>query len=118
MDRYQGSCHCGRVAFIVEGAIAGPVIDCNCSLCRRRGSLLAFFPRAALVLSTPEQDMATYTFNTHAIRHHFCPTCGIATFGEGIDPRSGAPMAAVNVRCLDGVDLATLPVMPYDGASR
>ena len=118
MNRYQGSCHCGRIAFTVEGDIAGPVIDCNCSLCRRRGSLLAFFPRTALALSTPEQDMATYTFNTRAIRHHFCPTCGIAPFGEGTDPKSGEAMAAVNVRCLDGLDLAALPVVHYDGASR
>ena len=117
MTTYRGSCHCGRIAFTLEGAINGPVIDCNCSLCRRRGGLLAFLPRRALHLSTPEADMATYTFNTHAIRHHFCPACGIAPFGEGVDPKTGEATAAVNVRCLDGVDLAALPVMQYDGAS-
>lgn len=115
--QHEGSCHCGRIAFSVEGEIAS-VIDCNCSICRRRGSLLAFFPRSALVLETPAADLATYTFHTHAIRHHFCPTCGVAPFSEGVDPRTGAEIAAVNVRCLPNVDLATLTITPFDGASR
>ena len=55
---HQGSCHCGRIAFTLEGEIE-TAIDCNCSLCRRRGSLLAFFPRSALALHTPEADIAT-----------------------------------------------------------
>ncbi len=117
MTIHQGSCHCGAIAFTIEGPIEA-AIDCNCSLCRRRGGLLAFFPREALVLRTPEADMATYTFNTHAIRHHFCTTCGVAPYSEGIDPRSGEPMAAVNLRCLPDLDLATLKVVAYDGASR
>lgn len=114
---HDGSCHCGRIAFTLQGEV-GAVIDCNCSLCRRRGSLLAFFPRSALELRTPDADIATYTFNTHAIRHRFCPTCGCAPFGEGTDPRTGEATVAVNVRCLPEVDLATLQVIPYDGAHR
>ena len=115
MTTHAGSCHCGRIAFTLEGDI-GQVIDCNCSMCRRRGGLLAFFRRSAMTLSTPERDIATYTFNKHLIRHHFCPTCGIAPFGEGKDPKTGDATVAINVRCLDGVDLAALEVIPYDGA--
>ncbi len=45
---YQGSCHCGRIAFTVQAeAPISDVIDCNCSMCRRRGSLLWFAPREA-----------------------------------------------------------------------
>lgn len=116
MAIHEGSCHCGKVAYTVEGEI-GAVIDCNCSICRRRGHLLAFFPRAALTLKTPDADLATYTFNRNAIRHRFCPNCGCGTFGEGTDPKTGAPMVAVNVRCLADVDLSSLKVMPFDGAS-
>ena len=76
---HAGSCHCGRIAFELEGEV-DKAIDCNCSMCRRRGALLAFFPREALRLSTPEADMATYTFNRHALQHRFCPSCGIAPF--------------------------------------
>ena len=114
---HKGSCHCGRIRFALEGEL-GSVIDCNCSLCRRRGSLLAFFPRSAMRLETPDADIATYTFNTRAIRHRFCATCGCAPFGEGTDPRTGEATVAINVRCLEGVDLASLQVVPFDGASR
>ncbi|GHD64581.1 hypothetical protein GCM10007164_00460 [Luteimonas padinae] len=114
---YQGGCHCGGITFELEAEAITEAIDCNCSMCRRRGSLLAFFPRAALTLSTPESALGTYTFNRNAIRHHFCPTCGIAPFSEGVDPRSGAEMAAVNLRCVPGIDLSALKVTPVDGAS-
>lgn len=116
MAKHQGSCHCGNVAFTLEGEV-GPVVDCNCSICRRRGSLLAFYPREAVTLQTPEEDLATYTFNTHAIRHRFCTNCGICVFGEGTDPTSGKAMIAVNVRTLPDVDLDSLQVQKYDGAS-
>lgn len=113
--RYKGSCHCGQVAFEVEGEIS-QVVDCNCSICSRKGALLWFVPRNQLQLLTPEDKLGTYTFNTHRIKHHFCPTCGIHPFGEGADP-GGNAVAAVNVRCLEGVDLAALPVKHFDGRS-
>ncbi len=111
--QYTGSCHCGRIAFTVEGAIDG-ALACNCSICRRKGSLLWFVPRSALELRTPEADLSTYSFNRHAIRHNFWAVCGIHPFGEGSDPR-GNPIAAINLRCVDDVDLDTIPVQHYDG---
>ena len=113
---HSGSCHCGRIAFTVEGEVA-QAIDCNCSMCRRRGSLLGFFPREAFVLSSKEGDYGTYRFNTERIAHHFCHTCGVAPFSEATDPKTGQPMVAVNLRCLSGVDLEALRVHHYDGAA-
>lgn len=110
---YQGSCHCGRVAFEVEGELA-QVADCNCSICSRKGALHWFVPRDKLRLLTPEEHLATYAFGSHTIFHRFCPNCGIHPFGEGADP-SGSRIAAVNVRCLEGVDFASLPVQHFDG---
>ena len=112
---YKGSCHCGKVAFEVEGEIEG-AITCNCSICLRRGSVLWFVPRERLQLHTPEEAASTYTFNKHVIKHRFCPTCGILPYGEGIDP-NGNRMAAINIRCLEGVDLASIPVQNIDGHS-
>jgi len=93
-------------------------LDCNCSLCRRRGGLLWFGPRAALDLKTAAADVATYQFNQHHLEHHHCRTCGVAPFSEGVDPRSGQAMVAVNVRCLPGVDLDGLTITRFDGASK
>lgn len=116
MTTHKGSCHCGRIAFEVEGEIDSG-LACNCSICSRKGSLLWFVPREKLKLFTPESDMSTYTFNKHVIRHHFCPKCGIHPFGEGKDPKGNA-MAAVNLRCIEGLDLDKVPVKHFDGRSR
>lgn len=109
----HGSCHCGRIAFEVEGAPT-TAMACNCSICQRKGALMWFVPREDLRLLTPDEDAATYTFNKHAIRHRFCPTCGIHPYGEGVDP-DGRDMAAVNIRCLDDVDINTIPVTVFNG---
>jgi hypothetical protein len=112
---HKGSCHCGRIAFEVEGEIGG-AMACNCSICSRKGSLMWFVAREKLHLLTPEENAATYTFNKHVIKHRFCPTCGIHPYGEGVDPK-GNRMAAINIRCLEGIDLATIPVKHFDGRS-
>ena len=70
---YQGSCHCGRIAFQAEGTI-GQALSCNCSICLRKGSLLWFIPRDQLHLTSPEDAASTYTFNKHVIEHVFCST--------------------------------------------
>ena len=115
MTTHKGSCHCGRIAFEVDGEIDSG-LACNCSMCSRKGSLLWFVPRGKLRLLTPESDLATYRFNKHVIQHHFCPDCGIHPFGEGRD-RNGNAMAAVNLRCIEGLDPDSIPVKRFDGRS-
>jgi len=113
---YRGSCHCGKVAFEVSGEI-GTVMSCNCSMCQRKGALMWFVPREQMHLLTPDDHAGSYLFNKHVIKHRFCPTCGIHTYGEGTDPK-GKATAAINVRCLEGIDLAAIPVTHFDGRSR
>ena len=111
--KHSGSCHCGAVAFEVEGEIK-EALACNCSMCQRKGSLLWFVPREKLRLLTPENAASTYMFNKHVIKHRFCATCGIHPYGEGTDPKGNAT-AAVNIRCLEGIDLEAIPTNHYDG---
>jgi hypothetical protein len=109
----KGSCHCGQIIFEVEGEVS-QVIQCNCSMCRRKGTLMWFVPRQALNLQTSLERMSTYTFNKHVIKHYFCPNCGIHPFGEAITP-TGQEMAAINVRCLEDVDLSSLKIQHFNG---
>ncbi len=55
-------------------------------------------------------------FLKHVIKHRFCQTCGIHPYGEGTDP-NGNRMAAINIRCLEGIDLESVPVQHFDGRS-
>ena len=113
--KYKGSCHCGKVAFEVEGELNG-AMACNCSMCSRKGSLLWFVPRDHLHVLASEADIGTYTFYKHLVKHRFCQTCGIHTYGEGTDPK-GNRMGAINIRCLEGIDLESVPVQHFDGRS-
>ncbi|OYU95892.1 MAG: aldehyde-activating protein [Burkholderiales bacterium PBB5] len=110
---HQGSCHCGQVRFEVQGDITS-ALSCNCSICQRKGALLWFVPRSALHLLTPEDNAKTYLFNRHTIKHRFCPNCGIHPYGEAASP-SGEIMAAINLRCVEGIDLQTVPITHFDG---
>ena len=115
MAKHGGGCHCGRVRYEVETDL-GQVVSCNCSICQKRGSLLTFVPRAQFKLLSGEHDQADYQFNKKMVHHLFCSTCGVGSFARGIGP-DGAEMIAVNVRCLDDVDIETLTLTPYDGKS-
>jgi hypothetical protein len=92
------------------------VISCNCSICEKRGLLLVFAPSDQFRLLSGGDKLADYQFNKKVIHHQFCPNCGIEAFARGTSP-GGGEMVAINVRCLDGVDLGSLTLTPYDGRS-
>jgi len=115
METYAGGCHCGHVRYEVKLDLAKPVISCNCSMCGRSGTLLTFVPADQFTLISGDDVLIDYQFNKHVIHHLFCRICGIKSFARGTGPKG--PTVAINTRCLDGVDLANLNVMPYDGKS-
>ncbi len=117
MSQEHGSCHCGKVQFDVEIDLENPVITCNCSICKRSGTMLAFVPEAQFTLRSGEDALTDYQFGQKVIHHLFCSTCGIRAFARG-KGRDGSPMVAVNTRSLEGVDITTLKTIQYDGASR
>ena len=109
----KGGCHCGKIAYEFEGEI-GAVLECNCSLCEKRGGLLHAVVASQFTLKTPRENLGTYKFNKHVIDHHFCPNCGISPFSEGTG-RNGEKMVMINVRCVDGVDPHALNVRTFNG---
>jgi hypothetical protein len=113
---HKGGCHCGKVRYEVTTPLQA-VMECNCSHCARKGFLLTFVPPEQFKLLDGEDALTEYLFNKKAIHHLFCSTCGVQSFGRGNGP-DGKPMIAVNVRCLDDVDLGALQVTYFDGKSR
>ena len=116
MATHQGGCQCGQVRYTVEIELDNP-ISCNCSRCGKLGSILAFAPASAFTLLQGEDALTEYRFNTHRISHLFCKTCGIESFGRGVAP-DGMETVAINVRCLDHIDVFALKPHPFDGKSR
>lgn len=90
-------------------------------MCKRAGTILAFAPEPTFELQSGNDSLTDYQFNNKVIHHYFCSTCGIKPFGikpfgKGVAP-DGSTVVAVNVRCLDGIDLDSLECQHYDGAS-
>jgi len=108
---YEGGCHCGRVRFRVTADL-DRVSECNCSVCAKKVFLPLIAPPESFELMSGQDDLAAYTFKTGVARNDFCRHCGIHSFYV---PRSDPDKIDVNVRCLDGVDLASLAISRFDG---
>ena len=108
---YEGGCHCGRVRFRVTASL-DRVIYCNCSVCSKKGFLHLIVAPNEFDLIRGKDALTTYRFNTGVAQHTFCSTCGIHPFYV---PRSDPDKIDVNVRCLDGIDLAALAIGQFDG---
>lgn len=114
-EKHQGGCQCGAVRYEVEVDLESTII-CNCSRCRKLGLVLAFAQPAAFTLHSGADAVTEYRFNSKAIQHLFCATCGVESYANGRGP-DGTAMTAINVNCLDGVDARALESTPVDGAS-
>jgi hypothetical protein len=108
---YEGGCHCGRVRFRVTAELDG-ITDCNCSICTKKGFLHLIVPPEQFELVSGADALAEYRFNTGTARHMFCRFCGIHPFYV---PRSDPDKIDVNLRCLEGIDLAAIEIEPFDG---
>jgi hypothetical protein len=113
-DRLRGSCHCGTVKFEVDTP-ATPAMRCNCSVCRRKGALMSPpFAAHSLRITSGEDALSLYQFNTRVAKHYFCKHCGIYTFHQ---TRKDPGQWRVNLGCIDGIDIYALEASVGDGAS-
>ena len=112
IETYEGGCHCGRVRFRVRADLA-QLLECNCSICTKKGILHLIVPPEHFELFRGQEDLATYQFNTNTAKHTFCRHCGIHSFYV---PRSDPDKISINARCLEGIDTAALkPAHFFDG---
>lgn len=112
-----GKCHCGAVEFKVtlKNGIEN-VRRCNCSLCRRKGTLMASVPLADLQVIKGAETLTLYQWNTFTAKHYFCSVCGIYTHHQR---RSVPTEYGFNIACIDDVDPFSYEDVPVgDGASQ
>lgn len=112
-NELHGSCHCKLVRFVVRvPSDSITVLDCNCSICAKKGYLHLTVPKDRVTFSSDSSRwMTTYRFGTDAAKHTFCSTCGVQAIYV---PRSNPECYAVNVRCLD-LDGKMLQIVKLDG---
>lgn len=107
----EGSCHCGAVRVEVP-EIPKQLTSCNCSICRRLGTLMAYYhPDHVKVLGPTD----TYAWGDRSIAFHRCQSCGCATHWSSLDPKLTDRMG-VNARLLDPKVLDGVRIRKFDGA--
>lgn len=106
MTSLKGSCHCGAVKFEVRNQEQPEKLArCNCSLCRRRGAIMATALVDDLVITEGEDKLSLYQWNTRIARHYFCSLCGIYTHHHR---RRFPEQCGYNVACIEGIDMENL----------
>jgi hypothetical protein len=92
-----GSCHCGAVRIGVPSA-PDWVGSCNCSICRRTGTLMAYYADDGSV--RVEGETVAYIWGDRMIALRHCPVCACFTHWESTGESYGR--VGVNARLLDG----------------
>jgi hypothetical protein len=113
---HKGACHCGSVQF--ELTLPDGLSDlrrCDCSMCRRRGAIVASVPLDGINITRGEGELSLYQFNTMTAKHYFCSKCGIYTHHQR---RSNPTQYGFNVACLEDVNPFELGDIPtLDGVN-
>jgi hypothetical protein len=109
----EASCHCGAVRIEVEVPPA-QLTSCNCSLCRRYGTLWAYYRPAQVRIVQGAGTTVAYVQGERTLAAHHCPTCGCVTHWASL---TGADRMAVNARLMDERDIEGVRVRRLDGAS-
>lgn len=96
------SCHCGKVQ--IELTLPNGLEKlrrCDCSMCRRRGAIVASVILANMKIISGQDFLGCYQFNTFTAKHYFCKNCGIYTHHQR---RSVPTEYGFNVGCLEGIN--------------
>ena len=113
---HRASCHCGAVELELD--LPDGIVDprrCDCSICRRKGAVVASVPLHGLRVVKGADRLKLYQFNTNTARHYFCSNCGIHTHHQR---RSNPRQYGYNVGCLEGVNPLKIPgVATEDGVN-
>jgi len=108
---HMATCHCGGVK--LKLTLPNGIEDsrrCDCSMCRRRGAIMASVHLENLEVVQGIELLGVYQFNTLTAKHFFCTKCGIYTHHQR---RSNPSQFGYNVGCLEGVnpfDIEDVPV--------
>ena len=109
----EAVCHCGAVQVEVPHA-PNEVKECNCSICRRTGALMAYYsPKDVRVI--PESGATDiYTWGDREIEFHRCKVCGNFTHWSPVD--RALDRMGVNARLMPPEILVDIRILKFDGA--
>jgi hypothetical protein len=109
------SCHCGAVRMEIAETPAR-LTDCNCSICRRLGTLWAYYRPDQVSFIGASDATFFYSWGDRDLEFHHCRICGCTTHWAAAD-KTKAERMGVNARLFDPADLEQIPIRKVDGAA-
>ncbi len=107
---HKCACHCGTVQFEADLPDILQPSRCNCSICAMKGAVVVYVALDQVRVTSGEDALSCYQFNTKVAKHYFCSNCGIHCFHQA---RSDPDKYGINVSCIEGMgpyDFAEIPV--------
>lgn len=111
-----GSCHCCKVGWALEGD-PGSITACNCTLCRRYGTLWAYdYEGGRIAISGACASYRRTDKKRPTLEILFCPFCACVVSWRGLGlNEDGRRRMAVNLRLARPEEIAHLPIDHFDG---
>jgi hypothetical protein len=108
-------CHCGAVRVEVPRRPRS-LTNCNCSICRRYGTLWAYYKASEVRVIGAPGATSEYSWGDKTLRFVRCNTCGCITHWEPILRKEDSRMG-VNARNFEPGSLGSVRIRLLDGAS-
>ena len=111
----SATCHCGAVRIEIPQRPRW-LTNCNCSICRRYGTLWTYFKRSEVQITAAPGATKGYSWGPKDLRFVRCDTCGCITHWEAVAGDGNSKMG-VNARNFDPVELGDVEIELCDGAA-
>jgi len=109
------TCHCGAVRLEIPRK-PRRLTRCNCSICRRYGTLWAYYKARDVRIHAAPGAVASYSWGDRSLKFVRCATCGCITHWEPTPVREDSRIG-VNAGNLDPGAIAAARVRRFDGAT-
>ena len=109
------TCHCKEVQIELNlDKGFEDLVRCNCSLCKRRGYIMAKIKLENLKIVKGQDKLSVYKFGKkYLTEHFFCKICGIYTHHRSY---TNPENYEYNIACIDKVDTFKYKDIPvFDG---
>ena len=109
-----GTCHCGAVRLVLPRRPRS-LTACNCSICRRYGTLWAYYKAGTVRVEHARGATSAYLWGDRRLKFVRCARCGCVTHWER-SRRTPASRTGVNARLFEPELLRDVRIRLLDGA--
>ena len=114
-QKIESSCHCGALKLQIDAEVPTSLTACNCSVCRRYGSLHAYYHPSKVTVIAESNATQEYSWGDKGLAFVRCGNCGCYSYWRSLDPNNTDRMG-VNARLFTNVEIDKIRVRQFDGA--